>query len=366
MKKSVGAIRNSSAALFFLGGCLAFPVLISARQAATDRIIPLPEVETPRQVCVGFNNAYIADDRSLFIYDLKSGRFLKKVGKRGQGPGEFTMGPGQMTLFPDRLVVGDFNRIKYFSLDGIYREQIETPSELSSHPYLPIGRNFVGFPLERKADGSGATPFGCIYGPNLKRKKAFFGNFAELRGGPPPPPGSQSSREKTDAYLIREYCDYIVYKERIYVADSRKGLSISVFDENGDLLREIRYPIDKVKVPRSFVNDIVKKWKESKYWNSSLSNLNPIAAPFFPAFINFKIKGDRIYVVTAASHNDLCEVIVMDLEGKILERAFKFPLKPLDEFQFLAALGLKYDVEDGRFVWFAYNDTKEMYELHVR
>jgi hypothetical protein len=166
--------------------------------------------------------------------------------------------------------------------------------------------------------------------------------------------------------LIREYCDYTVYKNRIYVADSRKGLSILVFDENGDLLHEILHPIDKVKVPLSFVNDIVKKWKESKYWNSSLSNLNPIAAPFFPAFINFKIKDDRIYAVTAASKDDLFEVLVMDLEGKILERAFRFPLKPLDEFQFLTALGLKYDIEDGRFVWFAYNDAKEMYEIHIR
>lgn len=355
------------ALLLFLWGFVGpSPVRSNAGQTTADRIIPVPEVDDLSEVCVGFGRLYVADSRSLFLYDFKSGRFLKKVGKRGQGPGEFTMGPGPMSVFPDRLVVGDFNRIKYFSLDGIYREQIETPSELSPFRYLPVGRNFVGFPLERKADGSFATPFGCIYGPNLKLKKDFFGKLAELRGGPPPAPGSGVPKRKTDAYLIREYCDYTVYRDRIYVADSRKGLSISVFNENGDLLQEILHPIDKVKVPSSFVSDIVKKWKASKYWNSSLSNLNPIAAPFFPAFINFKIKDDRIYAVTAASKDDLYEVIVMSLDGKILERAFRFPLKPLDEFQFLAALGLKYDVEDGRFVWFAYNDAKEMYEVHIR
>ena len=322
----------------------------------------MPEVAEPGQVCVGFGGLYVSDDRSIYLYDFKSGRFVKKVGKRGQGPGEFTMGPGHMTVFPNRLVVGDFNRIKYFSLDGIYREQIETPSNTSLFPFLPIGRNFVGFPLERKKDGSAATPFGFIYGPDLKPKTTFFGKFAELLGGPPPP----GSHVKTDAYLIREYCDYIAYKDRIYVADSRKGLSISVFDENGFFLREISHPIDKVKVPQSFVDDIVKEWKESKYWNSSLSHLNPIAALFFPAFINFKINDDRIYVITAASKGDLHEVIVMDLGGKILERTFRFPIKPLHEFQSPTALGMKYDVEDGRFVWFAYNDAKEMYEIHIR
>lgn len=355
------------ASLVFLWGFVGpSPVRSYAGQTMADRIIPMPEVAEPGQVCVGFGRLYVSDDQSIYAYDFKSGRFLKKVGKRGQGPGEFTMGPGRMTVFPDRLVVADFNRIKFYSLDGIYRDQLETPSELSSHPFLPIGRNFVGFPLERKADGSSATPYGCVYSSDLKRKKAFFGKFAELRGGPPPAPGSQSSPKRTDSYLIREYNDYIVYKDKIYVADSRKGLSISVFDENGSFLYEIRHPIDKVKVPQSFVDDIVKKWKESKYWASSLSHLNPIAAPFFPAFINFKIKDDRIYVVTAASKDDLYEVIVMNLDGKILERSFRFPLKPQSEFTFLTALGFKYDVEDGRFVWFAYNDAKEMYEVHVR
>ncbi len=366
MKKIRWAIRNASVLGCLIGFVYSFPAHSFAGQSSADRIIPMPQIKDASEIVAGFGRIYVADDRSIFVYDFKSGRFLEKVGKRGQGPGEFTMGPGQINVFPDRLVVGDFNRIKFFSLDGIYRDQLETPSGSSLYRFLPVGRNFVGFPLERKADGSAATPFGCIYSQDLKNKKPFFGKFAELRGGPPPPPGRQAPRGKTDAYLIREYCDYIVYEDRIYVADSRKGLSISVFDENGFFLREISHPIDKVKVPQSFVDDIVKEWKESKYWNSSLSHLNPIAAIFFPAFINFKINDDRIYVITAASKGDLHEVIVMDLGGKILERTFRFPIKPLHEFQSPTALGMKYDVEDGRFVWFAYNDAKEMYEIHIR
>ncbi len=31
-----------------------------------------------------------------------------------------------------------------------------------------------------------------------------------------------------------------------------------------------------------------------------------------------------------------------------------------------AAIGRRYDVEDDMFVWFDYNDAKEMFELNIR
>jgi hypothetical protein len=357
------AVRGIATLLFLWLFAGAIPVRLYAGQSSADRIIPTPEFADPFQVTAGFGRLYVADDRSIFIYDFKSGRFIKKFGKRGQGPGEFTIGPGRMTVFPDRLVASDFNRIKFYSLDGIYRDQLETPSNLGFYPFLPIGRNFVGFPMERKDDGSVYAPSGCIFDEHLKAKKAFFGRLPELPG-PPPPPGSQAADEKSDVPLIREYGDYTVYKDRIYVADSRKGGSISVFDENGTALYEIRPLLDKVKVPRGFVDDVVKEWKSSKYWDRIYSKQNPTALEFFPSIINFKVKEDRIYLITAAQKNDLYEVMVMDLKGKILERSFRFPLKPT--FATLAPFVLRYDFDGGQLIWYAYNEAKEMYELHVR
>ncbi len=66
----------------------------------------------------------------------------------------------------------------------------------------------------------------------------------------------------------------------------------------------------------------------------------------------------------AAQKDGLYEVVVMDLEGRILARAFRFPLTPNHEAAFLN--GLKYDIEGDKIVWFAYNDAKEIYELHIR
>ena len=68
--------------------------------------------------------------------------------------------------------------------------------------------------------------------------------------------------------------------------------------------------------------------------------------------------------LTAAKKDDLYEIIVMDLEGKIRGREFRFPLQPNFETPFFN--GFKYDIEGNKLVWFSYNDAKETYELHIR
>jgi len=60
----------------------------------------------------------------------------------------------------------------------------------------------------------------------------------------------------------------------------------------------------------------------------------------------------------------LYEIIVMDFEGKILERKFRFPLKPNFEYPFYNRN--KYDIERDQLIWYAYNDETETYELHIR
>ena len=54
----------------------------------------------------------------------------------------------------------------------------------------------------------------------------------------------------------------------------------------------------------------------------------------------------------------------MDLRGEDPRPGFRFPLTPNYEAAFLN--GLKYDIEGDKIIWFAYNDAKEIYELHIR
>jgi len=335
----------------------------AAYSGQRERIIALPELESPRQIVVEKRRVYFVDRRDVVVYNLSDGRFLKKIGRLGQGPGEFTMGPSRLSVLGDRLIVKDLRSFECFNLEGIHTGGVKEPDPTGFYPFLPVGRNFVGFPMLRNDDGSLTAPSGRIYDSNLKLKRKFFGELPALPS-PPPPPGRAKSGGRSDKLLIRDYGDFTVYGDRIYVADSRRGFSISVFDENGILLREIKHPVDKVKVPKSFVDEVVKEWKTSKDWQTNYSHINSVVPEYFPALIDFKIDRGRICALTAAKKDDLYEIIVMDLEGKILGREFRFPLQPNFELPFLN--GFKYDLEGDKLVWFDYNDAEETYELHIR
>ncbi len=331
----------------------------AATRQEVSRIIPLPEVERPRQVCAEHGSVYIVDDRDIVVYSYPDGRFLRKIGRVGQGPGEFKLGPGRLTVLDDRLAVRNMFEITFFSISGEYLSQVKEPAFAGFFPYLPVGKNFIAFPNEVRQDGSFAPPTGCIYDREGKLLKRFY-DALPGQPQPPPPPGSGPPSKKPDALMVREYADWLVYREMIFVADSRRGLSISVFNEEGSRLYRIQHKVDRVKVTKEFRESVLEERKKSKYAEYD----NPVFPEFFPAFVGFKIDGDRIYAITPAQKDNQYEVIKMDLKGKMLERNFRFPVKP--SFDIPEAFALQYDVEDGKFLWLEYNEAKEVHELHIR
>ncbi|MGB7295670.1 MAG: hypothetical protein WBC70_08785 [Candidatus Aminicenantales bacterium] len=329
----------------------------------TEQVIALPELERPRQIVAEKERVYFVDRRDIVVYYLSDGLFLKRIGKLGQGPGEFAMGPNRLAVLGDRLIVRDQRSSEWFNLEGVRIGGHNDPDPIAFHQFLPVGRNIVGFAWLRNEDGSLAPPTGRIYDADLKFKREFFGALPAFPPAPPPP-GSAEPTGKSERLLIRDYGDYTVYEGRIYVADSRREFPISVFDENGVLIREIKLPVDQVKVPKNFVDNVVKEWKASRDWETYYRHINPVVPEYFPAFVDFKIDDGRLYALTAAQKDGLYEIITMDLEGRILGREFQFPLQPNFEEPFFN--GLKYDIEGGKFVWFEYNDEKKCYELHIR
>ena len=328
---------------------LALTALFAPSSAQDDRtrIIPLPEImKNPSQVRVENGRVYIIDEHDLIVCDFSTGRLLRRIGKHGQGPGEFMYVPRSVTVFPDRLVVGDMQKVLFFSPEGEYLGQMMEPGRMR-YPFLPIGDNFVGFASQYLNDGS-STAVGCIYNSNGRLIKTFYGEMPVL----PPPPRREGPRAvRRNVLTIRDYADYLVYENRIYVADSRKGLFISVFNEHGDPLYEISHKIPTIRVPKSFRDPTGRFYDD-------------VTRSVFPAFVNFRIDAGRIYVITPDQKDGLYEVIVMDLKGRILDQAYRFPLRP--NFSVPHVFGSLYDIEDDKFVWYAYNEAKEIYELHVR
>jgi len=126
------------------------------------------------------SNIYVSDFRSnnIKMFD-SSGKFVKTLGREGQGPGEF-QGPYYMSISKDRIAVYDLRnrRISILKLDG----------ELSKHLQISIDE---GRPAKIRPLPNGDFVFGMekmyykdldkpqeytieIYSPELERKKTLF------------------------------------------------------------------------------------------------------------------------------------------------------------------------------------------------
>ena len=322
----------------------------------SPQVFALPEIEEARCVRAEHGRVYVQDKRDIAVYSINDGRFLRRIGRPGQGPGEFAL-LGGFAVLSDRIVVADIAKTLFFSVEGEYLGQIVPPTRIMTYPFLPVGDHFVGFPRERQEDGSLLPPMGVVYDAAGKLAKRFI-DVPDILPPPPPPRGSSRPSGIEDVLMIRDYFDYAVHDDKIFVADSSKGFFISVFDETGTLLYEIRHALDKLKVTKDY-RDFAKKSQPERYWATH----KPIFPDYFPAIAAFKIDGGGIYAITPAKRDGRYEVIVMDLKGNILERRFRFPIQ-IDlwvPYRFART----FDVEAGRFVWVEYNDSKEEYELHI-
>jgi hypothetical protein len=353
MKELSGAARGIVCVLAAIG---MIGPSVDARQASdtrSRRVIPLPEIEEPGDVRAEHGRVYIQDKKDIAVYSFDDGRFLRRFGRPGQGPGEFTYLAG-LAVLSDRLIAFDISKALSFSIEGEYIGQFVPPRQVMAYPFLPVGDHFVGVPLEIQDDGT-MTPFTVVVFDAALKQADRLVELPDVLAPPPPPPPAPgaASGPRPETLMIRGYFDYAVHDNKIFIADSSRGFFISVWDEGGDLLYEISHPLEKQKVSGEY-----REWAEGER-----PGVKPVWPDFFPAFTAMKIDGGRIYVVTSARKDGRSEVVVTDLQGKILERSFRLPLQSDLFMPHMSAR--KFDVEAGRFVWAEYNDSTDQYELHI-
>jgi len=78
-------------------------------------------------------NIYVLDGKeaTINVFD-KSGKHLRNIGRRGQGPGEFEMPVGLQMISGRVLIVASMGRLSYLSLQGDFQKQ------LANSTYDPI------------------------------------------------------------------------------------------------------------------------------------------------------------------------------------------------------------------------------------
>lgn len=338
-----------------------------------SKIIPMPEVIRPMALVVSNGKIIIPERNHIAIYSLENFQLEKKFGTRGEGPGEFSY-PPQITAYPDHLLANTWGKLLHFSYNGdlIKETKIIIPYNYGTWPLLPVGDNYVGFPTEVEKTNQGTVRLlhtGWLYNHEFKPIKQLCEPIRPIVPPPPPPPrkGTQPRpTPKQDFGAIPEYVDCAIVDDRIFLADNRKGFHISVFDSQGNRLYEIDKEYKPLTVPKEFKDDYMKRQQAHPDWESLERQFNFQFTEKFPAFSSFKVADNKIYVTTYEKKDEKYEVVVMDLEGKILKRSFSFPLPPYQDPSYSFTLfSNEYEIYQDKIYNLAYNYDTDTFELHI-
>lgn len=304
----------------------------------------LPELMQPHKISTTRTQLYIADKWNIFIYSLDTFKLTKKFGKKGEGPGEFKLSP-IIKAFSNVLAVSDMGKFMLFSMNGQLQSEHRLPPKFffTFHVY-PTGSNFVGF-----TRGGARNTGKSFYAINFFDKNLNF--VKELARGKEEAisPGKKKSFEP-----ITDYFRHTVYKDRIYVADSSKGLFIEVFDSSGAKLYTIDKKYEKIKITDQVKHTIEKEMDSSQLDRMVKKRSNIVYKEYFPAIQRFIVNDGKIYVFTYKEKDAKQEVVVMDLKGNIQKKAFV--TKPTRR---------RFSISNNTYYYLLWNETAEEWELHL-
>jgi hypothetical protein len=184
-------------------------------------------------------NIFILDYRECLIKEYDPhGHFIRQIGRRGQGPGEF-QGPYSMVIsHQNKIYVGDpgLNKIEEFSLDGDYHQTLKI--DLSNFFSVTKNNDFIIGHRTYDEEGNGYSNVDRF---DFKNNQAvpFFGQRQYW-------PARIMDDEFTYEfpYFIRWAIDS---EDRVYACSGVK-YEISVYDSLGVLLFKFRKDISPIPV----------------------------------------------------------------------------------------------------------------------
>lgn len=330
-----------------------------------ERITPLPEVTSVYAVKAWSGRLFISDSRTrdILVYSLDDARFRGRIGKPGQGPGEFDSAP-KMVPLPGGLAVKTFAKLLFFSPEGLFQREAKgfgIDLMASAFPVFPVAGGALGFPFIRGEDGRLTECRGRVYDEAWKPVRDFGDRFPSPTPPPPPPPGAKRAGPKQDSVLIKDCADAQIGDGIIWFGDSRRGMTIASFDGQGRATGEIRVPHRPLEVPRAEKVRLMAEWREDM--KAVLDTYNPILPDVYPAFLAFRVDGGEVHFVTPERKDGRYEILTVDLKGRVLRRAFLFPLQP--DWGYPPAANGRFDVLAGMLYSVDYNEEAERYELRV-
>ena len=255
----------------------------------------------------GDGRIYVAEGAyaHIRIFD-ESGKYLKSLGRKGQGPGEFQM-PIYVQVTPqNEIMVHDYMafRLSFFSMDGNYLRQISTA--VTGNPFIPLRMDSQGNLIVTVSLGPPPTGGKLLklYDANLE----LVSTIAEEE---------RETRKMFDIGKPTWYCD-VSPGDNIVWGDSKEYV-LQILNHEGKRVKKITREYDPVEITEED-----KKRFEQMYAGALKMGVKIQFRSHFPAFDGIYVDDEeRIFVKTYERIEDSDERYyfdVFDPEGKYLAK----------------------------------------------
>ncbi len=336
---------------------LALFVLLFAGITSAEKIAEFPDLMKPGFIKTDGDDFLVCEGHTFRNFSLKSRKVTYQFGRKGAGPGEFQFPPRQVVIYPEYIYIESHDKIIRFSRkEGKFINQKRKDWQNEFIPF--VDEKFIGYDRSDFQPEKGKSSQSIsIYDANGKKVKEIYKNERDENFVDP-----RLNNKKVEYKMLFHFfetdCDR--EKKRIFVADSRKGFYITVFDEKGNQLYTINKKIEPIKVPDEFKKQRLKEVKMSKYWGQ-INNRDFTCYKYFPSIRYLKIADGKIYVTTFKTKKEKVEFIVLDAKGNILKKVF-LPFIT-DQEGSIVKFNL-YQVKNDK-LYYLIENQDEIWELHA-
>jgi len=252
------------------------------------------------------------NDNLIFKFD-KNGDFLTSFGKRGQGPGEIERPTYISINSKDEIItIGSRNiqrvLLLLFDKEGVLIKKIPMPIKGSVSQFFQMKNN--NFVLE--------------YYRSLQNNKEFFGETCISLFNPQGKEIKNIGRYKKQNMNVIQRVSGIpnqfvwnASSEHIYFGETEKGYEISVFDESGNLFRNITKKYKPVEVFEEYKKSLL----------NSLENPESRKKVYFPKYMSafryfYPDDEGRLFIMTWERGENLREFTfdIFNPEGQFIGR----------------------------------------------
>jgi len=309
----------------------------------------LPEVSNFASIHVYNNRLYVLDHKvHIDLYSLKPFRYIKQVSRYGVGPGECPTVP-RITFYPDHFYLYRNGKCMFFSHNGEYIKEFRIPNP-NLNLFAPLGENFI---TEQSSYNKTFTNFDlsiCTYKEKEKIKHKKVVSIFNL-------PNKREENKKYGYRPFAEGFDYYIFEDKIFIADSTRGIFAEIYDSEGNRISQIRLAYEKRKVPEENKKRLRDLIESNQNWKA-YDNIYFLDIPeYYPAYHKFFIGKGKLYFLMYVMEDSNREIIVTDWKGKLLKRSYVKTLIPTE--------GILCEIENDKFYYIFDNEESEEWELHV-